>query len=49
MFGLPMKRDESSSGFRDVVTGRMVYRWIDTKGRKWLAHHRWDVFGRVPR
>lgn len=47
IFGLPMRRD--GGGFRDVVSGRMVYSWVDTKGRKWLAHHRWDLIGRVAR
>lgn len=45
MFGLPMTK--INAGFRDVVSGRMVYRFRDTKGRIWLAHHRWDLWGRV--
>lgn len=44
MFGLPMWKGRLV--LRDC-RGRSVFMFTDTKGRQWMAYHRWDLWNRV--
>lgn len=36
--------DREGLAFRDVVSGRPVYYFVDAFGRRWMAEHRWARF-----
>lgn len=40
--GRPMRCDGFL--FRDLVSGKPIYGWTDTLGRRWLAESAWSIF-----
>lgn len=40
--GRPMQCE--GFAFTDLVSGEMVYYWVDKLGRRWMAHGRWSLF-----